>query len=48
MIKKTFILSILARDASYMIMVPHVVPDVPPMNSDPVVFYHYFPFLADE
>lgn len=31
--------SILVRDATYMVMVPKVTPEVPPMKSNPVVFY---------
>ena len=31
--------SILVRDATYMVMVPKVTPEVEPMNANPVVFY---------
>jgi LmbE family N-acetylglucosaminyl deacetylase len=33
--------SILVQDASYMVMVPHVAPDVPALTFNPVVFYMY-------
>lgn len=32
---------ILVRDATYMVMVPHVAPEVPPMKHNPILLYEY-------
>jgi LmbE family N-acetylglucosaminyl deacetylase len=32
---------LLVRDATYMVMVPHVAPEVPPMKHNPILFYEY-------